>query len=206
MNDIAIASLDPRIVPPEPFGGLIFDCDGTLADTMPTHFKAWVTILRKHGGDLTEESFYKSAGVPTRDIIRNLNTEFGYGLDIEAVYREKEEHYLTLINTIREIKIIVDVARAYAGKVPLAVASGGAHLIVDQTLDAIGIRQLFNAVIGADDVVNGKPSPDMFLLAAKKIGIAPELCVVYEDGEPGIVGAKTAGMKVVDVRVLFAQK
>ena len=203
MNDTTLEQIDPRIAPPTPFSGLIFDCDGTLADTMPTHFKAWVAILRKHGGDISEELFYESAGRPTRDIIEHLNEEFGYGLNVDSVYEEKEQYYLTLINSVREIKAIVDVARAYHGKIPLAVASGGAHLIVDQTLDAIGIRHLFESVIGADDVENGKPAPDMFLLAAKRLGVRPDDCIVYEDGEPGIVGAHRAGMRVVDVRVLF---
>jgi HAD superfamily hydrolase (TIGR01509 family) len=204
MTVITPELLDPRIAPAAPFGGLIFDCDGTLADTMPTHFKAWLSILRKHGGDMSEELFYKSAGIPTRDIIENLNKEFGYGLDVEAIYQEKEESYLALIHSIIEIKAVVDVARAYHGKVPLAVASGGAHLVVDQTLNAIGIRGMFDAIIGADDVENGKPAPDMFLLAAQRIGVAPSDCIVYEDGIPGVVGAGRAGMRVIDVRVLFS--
>jgi len=195
--------IDPRIAPPEPFSGLIFDCDGTLADTMPAHFLAWVTILRKHGGDISEDLFYKSAGMPTRDIINNLNETYGYGLDVDVIYEEKEQHYLTVIESIQEISAIVDVARAYHGKVPLAVASGGEHMIVDRTLDVIGIRHLFDAVIGADDVTNGKPDPEMFLLAAARMGVSPENCIVYEDGVPGIIGAQRAGMRVVDVRVLF---
>jgi beta-phosphoglucomutase-like phosphatase (HAD superfamily) len=203
MSEITIDLLDPRIAPALPFGGLIFDCDGTLADTMPTHFEAWVSILRKYGGDISEDRFYKSAGMPTRDIIESLNKDFGYKLDVETIYHEKEAHYLTLIESIIEIKAVADVARAYYGKVPLGVASGGAHLVVDQTLDAIGIRGLFTTVIGADDVENGKPAPDMFLLAARQMGVAAEDCIVYEDGVPGIIAAERAGMRLIDVRVLF---
>jgi beta-phosphoglucomutase family hydrolase len=203
MIDISHVSLDPRIAPPEPFSALIFDCDGTLADTMPTHFKAWVKILHDHGGDISEDLFYQSAGMPTRDIIRHLNKSFGYNLDVETVYAEKEQHYLSLINTIREIGAIVDVARAFQGKVPMAVASGGAHHVVNMTLDAIGIAQLFPVVVGADDVKNGKPSPDMFLYAAEKMSVPASACIVYEDGDQGIIAANRAGMRVVDVRVLF---
>jgi beta-phosphoglucomutase-like phosphatase (HAD superfamily) len=205
MTETTILSLDPRIVPPPPFEALIFDCDGTLADTMPIHFVAWVDILRRHGGDMSEELFYQSAGRPTRSIIEHLNQEFGYNLDVDAIYHEKEKAYLNLIDTIHEVKAVADIARAYYGKVPLAVASGGEHLIVDRTLAAIGLTNLFDAVIGADDVVHGKPAPDMFLLAAERIGVDPANCIVYEDGEPGIVAAHSAGMRVVDVRVLFEQ-
>jgi HAD superfamily hydrolase (TIGR01509 family) len=181
---------------------LIFDCDGTLADTMPAHFVAWVTALRAHGADLSEELFYASAGKPTRTIIEDLNKEFGYDLDVEAVYEEKEGLYLSVIDSVKEIRAVVDVARANLGKVPMGVASGGTHVVVDSTLSALGITSLFDVVVGADDVLHGKPAPDMFLLAAERMGIAPEDCVVYEDGEPGIVAARAAGMRVVDVRLL----
>ena len=154
---------------------------------------------------MTEDMFYKSAGMPTRFIIEALNREFGYDLDVDTVHQEKEEHYLTLVKSIIEIKAVVDVARYYHGKCPLGVASGGEHLVLDQTLDAVGVRDLFDAVIGADDIVNGKPEPDMFYLAAQKMGVAPEECVVYEDGVPGMIAAERAGMRVVDVRVLFPQ-
>jgi HAD superfamily hydrolase (TIGR01549 family) len=169
---------------------------------MPAHFRAWVATLRTHGADLSEELFYASAGKPTRDIVADLNARFSYGLDIETIYHEKEEMYLIAMESITEIAAVVDIARANYGKVPLAVASGGTHMIVDRTLTLLGIADLFDVVIGADDVTHGKPAPEMFLLAAERMGIAPETCIVYEDGEPGMVGARAAGMRVVDVRVL----
>jgi beta-phosphoglucomutase-like phosphatase (HAD superfamily) len=196
-------TLDPRIAPQPPYAALIFDCDGTLADTMPSHFTAWVTALRAHGADMSEEHFYASAGKPTKDIIADLNLQFGYNLDVAALYAQKEHLYQKLAHSVTEIKAIADVARSEYGKVPLAVASGGMHDIVDETLKAIGIEMLFDVVIGADDVINGKPAPDMFLLAAERMGVAPSECIVYEDGEPGMVGARLAGMRVIDVRVLF---
>jgi beta-phosphoglucomutase-like phosphatase (HAD superfamily) len=203
MYPIDSLPLDERIAPPQPFTALIFDCDGTLANTMPSHFLAWAATLQAHGAEISEELFYEYAGVPTRDIVAKLNERFGYDLDIETIYEEKEKHYLSLMETTEEIKAITDVARAYHGRVPMAVASGGTHMIVDHTLKAIGLTALFDWVIGAEDVVNGKPDPEMFLLAARKMAVKPEDCIVYEDGEPGILGARRAGMRVVDVRVLF---
>lgn len=192
-----------KIAPPEPFAALIFDCDGTLADTMPGHFAAWVAALRAGGGDISETQFYSLAGVTSAEIIDRLNREHGYTLDIPETVERKEQLYVDALHSIKEITAVADIARAYHGKVPLAVASGGLRSVVHATLDTIGLRPLFDAVVTADDVSHGKPAPDIFLRAAELLGVAPEGCIVYEDGDPGIAAAQAAGMRVVDVRVLW---
>ena len=193
-----------KIVPPEPFAALIFDCDGTLADTMPGHFAAWTAALRAGGGDISERQFYSLAGVTSAEIIARLNREHGYTLDIPQTVERKEQLYVDALHSVKEITAVADIARAYHGKVPMAVASGGLRDVVQATLDAIKLRPLFDAVITADDVVHGKPAPDVFLKAAELLGVSPEGCIVYEDGDPGIAAAHAAGMRVVDVRVLWA--
>ncbi len=192
-----------RIAPPEPYSALIFDCDGTLADTMPGHFVAWTAALRAGGGDISEERFYANAGVTSAAIIDALNEDFGYGLDIPKTVEAKERLYVEGLHEVAEITAVADIARAHAGKVPMAVASGGLRSVVHATLDAVGLRPLFDAVVTAEDVTHGKPAPDIFLRAAELLGVAPADCIVYEDGDPGIVAANAAGMRVVDVRVLW---
>lgn len=192
-----------KIAPPEPFGALIFDCDGTLADTMPGHFTAWVAALRAGGGDISEKQFYSLAGVTSAAIIDILNREHGYTLNVVETVEAKEKRYVETLYEIEEIKAVADIARAYRGKVPMAVASGGLRSVVHATLDTIGLRPLFDAIVTAEDVVYGKPAPDIFLEAAARLGVAPIDCIVYEDGDPGIVAARAAGMRVIDVRVLW---
>ena len=192
-----------KIAPLEPFGALIFDCDGTLADTMPGHFTAWVAALRAGGGDISEKQFYSLAGVTSAAIIDILNREHGYTLNVAETVEAKEKRYVETQHEVEEIKAVADIARAYHGKVPMAVASGGLRSVVHATLDTIGLRPLFDAIVTAEDVVYGKPAPDIFLEAAARLGVAPIDCIVYEDGDPGIVAARAAGMRVIDVRVLW---
>jgi len=191
------------LTPPEPFSGLIFDCDGTLADTMPTHYFAWTAALKALGAEFNETQFYQMGGMPTEAIILALNEQYGYTMDPVATHQDKERRYLELLHQVTEIKAVADVARAYHGKVPMAVASGGAREIVEQTLRTVGLRGFFDVLATADDVEHGKPAPDVFLLAAERLGVAPTECIVYEDGDVGIEAARRAGMRSIDVRVLW---
>ncbi len=194
--------MDPRIAPPAPYGALIFDCDGTLADTMPTHFLAWRAALQGFGADISESQFYALGGMPSADIIRLLNHENGYTLDVDETHTDKERRYVEMLAAVREIAAVADIARAHFGETPMAVASGGIRRVVEKTLTATGLRPLFEVIVTADDVSRGKPAPDIFLLAAERLGVAPAECIVYEDGDLGLEAAQRAGMRAVDVRIL----
>ena len=186
--------------------GIIFDCDGTLADTMPLHWQAWQAVTRRYKLEFPIDRFYSLGGVPSRDIMKMLGEEQGIQLDHVAASREKEAAYLPLISQVEPINIVVGVAREHFGKIPLAVASGGVHSIIEQVLQHLGIRDLFNAVVTSEDVVNQKPAPDIFLEAARRIGVPPEFCRAYEDTDLGMQAIRAAGMEAVDVRLLLNGK
>lgn len=188
--------------PPLQPAGIIFDCDGTLADTMPLHWRAWQAISNRHQISLTEDRFYSLGGVPSRDILAMLSREQGLTLDPITVAREKEALYLPLIAQVEPINAVVGVAREYFGKIPLAVASGGTRRSIEQVLGHLGIRDLFAAVVTNEDVVHQKPAPDIFLEAARRIGVPPHLCRAYEDTDLGMQAIRAAGMEAVDVREL----
>jgi beta-phosphoglucomutase-like phosphatase (HAD superfamily) len=172
---------------------------------MPLHWRAWQVISRRHGFSLPEERFYSLGGVPARDILKMLSTEQGIALNPLAVAHEKEVEYLPLIAQVEPINTVVGVAREYYGKIPLAVASGGTKDIIEQVLEHLGIRDLFQAIVTSEDVVNQKPAPDIFLEAARRIGVPPQFCRAYEDTDLGMRAIRAAGMEAVDVRDLIVK-
>jgi beta-phosphoglucomutase family hydrolase len=185
--------------------GIIFDCDGTLADTMPLHWRAWQVITARHRLHLAEERFYSLGGVPSRDILKMLSIEQGRELDHLAVAREKDAEYRPLIAQVEPIHAVVAIVRENHGRMPLAVASGGTRKTIDEVLDHLGIRSLFNAIVTSDDIANQKPSPDIFLEAARQLGVPPQNCRAYEDTDLGMTAIRAAGMEAVDVRDLIAK-
>jgi HAD superfamily hydrolase (TIGR01549 family) len=187
-----------------PIQALIFDCDGTLADSMPLHWRAWQQVTRRHGIHFSEARFYSLGGMPAPDILKILSREQGLQIDCAALAREKEAAFEQLIPQIRGLKAIEKIARDNFGKLPLAVASGGTRRVVTQTLHHLGIEQLFQTVVVSNDVVHQKPAPDIYLEAARRLGVAPENCRAYEDTDLGLVAIRAAGMEPVDVRPLLA--
>ena len=183
--------------------GLVFDCDGTLADTMPLHWRAWSLITQRHNLHFPEDRFYSLGGVPSRDILKMLAEEQGRSLDHIAVAHEKEEAYMPLMAQVEPIHVVVEIARANHGKIPMAVASGGTQKIICQVLEHLKIRHLFDAVVTSEMVVNQKPAPDIFIEAARRIGVDPKFCRGYEDTDLGMTAIRAAGMDAVDVRTLI---
>lgn len=189
-------------IPDGDFAGYIFDLDGTLVDTMPLHYTAWEAALRRAGlkGKLDEELFYELGGVPSRKVAALLGKRHGLEVDPVAVYRDKEETFMSSLEKLALIAPVVEFARKMTREdKPVAIASGGTRDVVTSTLTKTGLAPLFQTVVTADDVEHGKPAPDMFLLAAERMGVAPAKCLVFEDGQPGIRAAEAAGMKWVFV-------
>jgi HAD superfamily hydrolase (TIGR01509 family) len=181
---------------------LIFDCDGTLADSMPLHWRAWNTVTAKHKLHFPEERFYAMGGVPSRDILKLLREEQGLEIDPIAVSREKEEEYLRIMHECTAIHEVVEIARAHHGKIPMAVASGGMQPIICSVLEKLHIRHFFDAVVTSEMVNNQKPAPDIFLEAARLLGVEPRFCRAYEDTDLGLRAIRAAGMDAVDVRTM----
>jgi HAD superfamily hydrolase (TIGR01549 family) len=181
---------------------LIFDCDGTLADTMPAHYQAWLEILAPHGIGFPEDRFYGMGGMPTGKILEQLFAEAGKVADIEQLTRQKEVAFIAQVGEVRPVAKVVDIARRARGQFALAVASGGHRHMVELTLRQIGILDWFSVLVAAEDTVRHKPEPDVFLEAARRLGVVPERCTVYEDTDLGIEAARRAGMRFVDVRTL----
>jgi len=189
-------------IPAGDFAGYIFDLDGTLVDTMPLHYRAWNRAMQ-HAGlkqELSEDLFYSLGGMPTRGVAKVFADHYGLVLDVEKVFHQKEALFLELQSEMRLIEAVVAFARkAVTQGRPVSVASGGPRDIVRHTLELMHLQVLFPVVITPEDVMHGKPAPDMFLLAAKKMGVPPAQCLVFEDAVPGIQAAEAAGMKWVRV-------
>jgi HAD superfamily hydrolase (TIGR01509 family) len=190
-----------------PEQAFIFDLDGTLADTMPVHFDVWQIIARRHGLIFPEERFYSLGGVPTPRIAAMLIAEAGLALDPVLVAAEKEAAYVEGLASgalaVRPIESVIALARARRADGPLAIASGSSRRLVTHTLGALGITAWFGAVVAAEDTVRHKPEPDVFLEAARRLGVAPARCTVYEDTDLGLEAARRAEMTGVDVRPII---
>ncbi len=186
--------------------GLIFDCDGTLADTMPLHFVAWHTVMERHGIGFDEDRFYAMAGQPVIKIIQQLLAEHGRTGDAHAIAQEKEQAFLDVLPQVQPIEPIVDIARRHRGVLPMGVGSGSTRAVVLQILAHLGLHGLFDAVVGAEDTKRHKPEPDVFLEVARQINVAPTACRVYEDADLGVEAAKRAGMMWFDVRTVHTPR
>jgi HAD superfamily hydrolase (TIGR01509 family) len=184
-------------IPEGPFAAYIFDCDGTLADTMPTHYRAWCAALGTHAEQFPEALFYEFGGMPTARIVEVLNARHGLDLPVAETVARKEAFFLELSPEIAAIEPVVAIAKSFHGRKPMAVASGGHRRIVMNTLAALGIASLFDVVVTAEDYQRGKPAPDPFLEAARRLGVPPAGCLVFEDTATGIAAASAAGMQSV---------
>ena len=183
--------------------GLIFDCDGTLVDSMPLHFVAWHKTMTRYGLELPEERFYALGGVPSDRIIEMLATEQSVDIDPILAAQEKELSFLEHLHLLKPIDSVLSVAKQNRGVKPIAVASGGIRGVIQRLLDKVEASDWFDAVVTAEDTTRHKPEPDVFLEAAKRLRVPASECLVFEDAELGVEAARRAGMRCIDVREFY---
>jgi len=183
--------------------GLIFDLDGTLADTMPIHYIAWKNAAAKYDINFTTQLFSQLAGIPLYPTVEKLNQIFGKNIDPKEMGDLKEEEFENSMHLTPEIKVVTDLVRKYHGKIPMAVGTGGSRRLSLKSLDIIRLSNYFDILVTSEDVSYFKPHPETFLKCAELMGVAPVYCEVFEDGLLGIQAAQTAGMMVVDVTEFY---
>jgi beta-phosphoglucomutase family hydrolase len=189
-------------LPAGDFRAYLFDCDGTIADSMPLHYKAWKRALAEYGCTYDEDRFYAWGGKPVRKIIADLNEMQGLNMPVDTLAATKESYYHAQLPELKAIPEVLEQIEAMHGRIPFAVVSGSRRASVVGSLTALALLDKFDVLVCAEDYKHGKPAPDCFLMAAEKLGIAPGSCLVFEDTELGIEAATAAGMK----SVLVAQK
>jgi beta-phosphoglucomutase family hydrolase len=181
------------------FQAYLFDCDGTIADSMPIHYIAWKTVLAEWKCDFEEKLFYSWGGIPVAKIISLLNEKHGLEMPVEVVERRKEILYMEKLSDLKVVPEVLEHIEAQHGRIPFAVVSGSTRDSVSASLRTLQLLDKFETLVCAEDYKNGKPHPEAFLTAAARLGIAPEACLVFEDTDLGIEAATAAGMASVKV-------
>ena len=176
---------------------LIFDLDGTLADTMPVHFWAYKNILKDFGINFTPELFATLAGIPAVGTIEKLNEHFGTSMNPEEIGHFKEQEYEKIMHKMKPVEPVIDVVKRFHGKMPMAVGTGGYRRLAWKTMEILGLDRYFDILISNEDVQRSKPFPDTFLKCAEIMGVETSHCEVLEDGELGIQAAHAAGMRAI---------
>jgi HAD superfamily hydrolase (TIGR01509 family) len=186
-------------IPPGHFTAYLFDLDGTIADSMPLHYRSWTQAVEEAGGTFPEEMFYSLGGVTLPRTVEILNERLGYHMDPTAVSRRKELLYLDLLREIRPIAEVKVVIERELGHMRFAVVSGSPRESIVRTLEVLGLLGDFPVIVGAEDYARGKPDPEPFLTAAARLGVPPAECLVFEDADAGIASAEAAGMAWVRI-------
>jgi beta-phosphoglucomutase family hydrolase len=186
-------------LPNGPFKAYLFDCDGTIVDSMPLHYVAWRKVLAEWGCEFGEELFYSWGGMPVAEIIAALNVRSGLAMPVDEVMRRKEKMYYEILPKLKAVPEVLEHIHMSHGKIPFAVVSGSTRDSVTRSLETLGILDKFETLVCAGDYTKSKPDPEPFLIAAERLGVKPEDCLVFEDTEMGIQAATAAGMASVKV-------
>ena len=186
-------------LPPGVFRAYLFDCDGTVVDSMPLHYIAWKKALGEWGCEFDEDLFYSWGGMPPTGIIANLNRMNGLEMPVETVAQRKEDLYFSLLPELKPVPEVLEHIEAQHGRIPFAVVSGSTRESIVKSLTAVGLLDRFSLLVGSEEYTRSKPAPDAFLIAAERLGVAPKNCLVFEDTGMGIQAATAAGMASVRV-------
>jgi HAD superfamily hydrolase (TIGR01509 family) len=186
-------------LPQGSFEAYLFDCDGTIADSMPLHYIAWKKALAEWNCEFDEKLFYAWGGMPIAEIVSTLNKRHGLSMPVDIVARRKESLYLELLPQLKAVPEVLEHVDAQFGQIPFAVVSGSTRESVTESLTALGLLDRFDTLVCAGDYRKSKPDPEAFLLAAAKLRVEPNTCLVFEDTEMGIQGATAAGMASVKI-------
>ncbi|WP_446742535.1 HAD family hydrolase [Silvibacterium acidisoli] len=190
---------------PGSFDALIFDCDGTLVDTAALHLRTLRMGLAEHGLNMETGWYMQRAGLAPADLLKDYETLIQpLPVAHEELWKRVAEFFQANMHTLEEVTIVADVARAWHGRVPMGVASNGEGANVVGSLKAAGLFPLFDSIVAIEDVRHGKPAPDIYLEAARRLNITPSRCLVLEDSDEGLRAAKAAGMRAIDIRPHYA--
>jgi HAD superfamily hydrolase (TIGR01509 family) len=181
---------------------LIFDLDGTLVNSAPLHYEALQAVLAERSISLDQNWYQRQLGMTFAGMLERLEESSGQSLPLKEILARTHQIFLNQLERLTIHEDVAALARALHGRVALAVASNGHRQVVEASLQATGLRPLFDTVVSLDDVAAGKPAPDMFLEAARRLGAAPEFCQVLEDSDEGLEAARRAGIPARDVRQL----
>jgi beta-phosphoglucomutase family hydrolase len=186
-------------LPAGSFQAYLFDCDGTIVDSMPLHYIAWKKALAEWNCTFDEQLFYAWGGLPVAEIIALLNQRQGLSMSVEDVSSRKENLYLDLLPQLKAVPEVVEHIEDQHGQIPFAVVSGSTRESVTASLTLVQLLHRFDSLICAGDYKKSKPDPEAFLLASDKLGVSPQSCLVFEDTDMGIQAANAAGMASVKI-------
>lgn len=179
---------------------LIFDLDGTLSDSLPVHIASWNAVCEKLNCTFDERILVEMTGAPTLSFAERIKREQNLEITAEELVVLKQKEFWKNINQIKPHDAVIDLMKSAHGKIPMSVGTGASRTSAMLQMKELGIDQLFDFIVTADDVDRHKPEPDTFLKCAELMGVEPKYCQVFEDGELGMQAAQTAGMFLTDVR------
>jgi beta-phosphoglucomutase-like phosphatase (HAD superfamily) len=195
------SQVSSALSPPMPFSALLFDCDGTLVDTLQAYEHAWKKAFGAHGVTVGSSWYRERTGLSPEALVEAAAGEDE--LDTGAIQSTAIQHFVELVELVKGNERVVAVARAHHGSIPMAVVSGGPRVAVEAALERARILDLFDALVTIEDVDQGKPAPDLYLLTLNRLNVEPAECVAYEDTDEGVVAARSAGIRCIDVRPIL---